>query len=334
MSAVSNAVANASDIGLVVQGTLIFLSAVVAVFGYIIQSRLQQKFHAKQMARERTERHTTARLLELRDSLRLKVGPIQAYMQQGQTHLLQFAMSNTGFKSIMPYWFEMIGGKHLLANAMKNKIHSLVIVDQPFLLNRTVEAIKKEPDSQLGRQYRRTMIVVVKKYFEPAALLIAQHMNDLPFPTRDVFKKKFPTLVGDPQLRKILLIHFTNWVYQMRYIIDEEWSIGNFSDIFPPHHPYPMAALGYLIGMVGVLKDEISTRTEGQMKFNSITGQEERKEMLQHVDALPSKVHVETKKENIGVGDDGGQETKRTKYAIGAVGGAVGGGMVAAVVGR
>ena len=41
------------------------------------------------------------------------------------------------------------------------------------------------------------------------------------------------------------------------------------------------------------------TRTEGLMKFNvpsryykTITGQEENKEMLQHVDALPSKVHV------------------------------------------
>jgi hypothetical protein len=330
----SNVGANASDIGLVVQGTLIFLSAVVAVFGYIIQSRLQQKFHAKQLARERTERHTTARLLELRESLRLKVGPIQAYLQQGHTHLFQFAMSNTGFKSVMPYWFEMIGGKHLFTNAMNHKIHSLVIVDQPFLLDRTVEAIKKEPDSRLARQYRRTMTVVVQKYFEPAALLIAQHMNDLPFPTRDEFKKKFPTLVGDPQLRKILLIRFTNWVYQMRYIIDEEWSVGNFSDISPPHHPYPMAAVNYLVGMVSELKDEISSRTEGQMKFNTITGQEEKKEMLQHVDALPSKVHVETKKEDRGVSDDdGGQETKRTKYAIGAAGGAVGGGVVAAVVG-
>ena len=55
---------------------------------------------------------------------------------------------------------------------------------------------------------------------------------------------------------------------------------------------------------------------------------------IPHVDALPSKVHVETKKEDRGVSDDdGGQETKRTKYAIGAAGGAVGGGVVAAVVG-
>ena len=276
----SNVGANASDIGLVVQGTLIFLSAVVAVFGYIIQSRLQQKFHAKQMARERTERHTTARLLELRDLLRLKVGPIQAYLQQGHAHLYQFAMSNTGFKSMMPYFFEMIGGKHLLMKAMKNEIHSSLVINyKPFLLDRTVQAIKKEPEGLLARQYRRTMIVVVQKYFEPAALLIAKHMNDLPFPTREVFKQKFPTLVGDPQLRKLLLIHFTNWVNQMRYIIDEEWSIGNFSDLFPPHHPFPVAFTVYLVGMVDELKDEISTRTEGQMKKANITYQEESKEI-------------------------------------------------------
>ena len=121
----------------------------------------------------------------------------------------------------------------------------------------------------------------------------------------------------------------------MRYIIDEEWSIGNFSDLFPPHHPFPVAVTVYLVGMVDELKDEISTRTEGQMKKANITYQEESKEMLQHADdasTVPSKVLVQTKKENI-VGDQGGKDTRRTKYAVGAVGGAVGDGIVAAVVG-
>ena len=56
---------------------------------------------------------------------------------------------------------------------------------------------------------------------------------------------------------------------------------------------------------------------------------------VQHADdasTVPSKVLVQTKKENI-VGDQGGKDTRRTKYAVGAVGGAVGDGIVAAVVG-
>ena len=137
--------------------------------------------------------------------------------------------------------------------------------------------VKKQTSVSKHRIYNCNRL---KVYFEPAALLIAKHMNDLPFPTREVFKQKFPTLVGDPQLRKLLLIHFTNWVNQMRYIIDEEWSIGNFSDLFPPHHPFPVAVTVYLVGMVDELKDEISTRTEGQMKKANITYQEESKEML------------------------------------------------------
>ena len=48
---------NASDIGLIVQGTLIFLSACIAVVGYVVQSRLSAKAHARQLRLEREERH-------------------------------------------------------------------------------------------------------------------------------------------------------------------------------------------------------------------------------------------------------------------------------------
>ena len=48
---------NASDIGLIVQGTLIFLSACIAVLGYAVQSRLSAKAHERQLRLEREERH-------------------------------------------------------------------------------------------------------------------------------------------------------------------------------------------------------------------------------------------------------------------------------------
>ena len=49
MSGTANNSTNASDVGLIVQGTLIFLSAVVGVLGYVIQSRLSQKEAARQL---------------------------------------------------------------------------------------------------------------------------------------------------------------------------------------------------------------------------------------------------------------------------------------------
>ena len=55
MSAVG--ASNASDIGLIVQGTLIFLSACIAVLGYVVQSRLTARAHERQLRLEREERH-------------------------------------------------------------------------------------------------------------------------------------------------------------------------------------------------------------------------------------------------------------------------------------
>ena len=55
MSGAANNSTNASDVGLIVQGTLIFLSAVVGVLGYVIQSRLSQKEAARQLLIQQKE---------------------------------------------------------------------------------------------------------------------------------------------------------------------------------------------------------------------------------------------------------------------------------------
>ena len=43
MSSTGSTSANASDVGLIVQGTLIFLSAIAAIVGYYVQGRLKSK---------------------------------------------------------------------------------------------------------------------------------------------------------------------------------------------------------------------------------------------------------------------------------------------------
>lgn len=80
--------ANASDVGLVVQGTLIFLSAIVAVLGYVIQNRLHDKAKERQLARERTEKHKEARLARLRKMLHDIIGPMSGLAQQGQQMMI------------------------------------------------------------------------------------------------------------------------------------------------------------------------------------------------------------------------------------------------------
>ena len=57
---------NASDVGLIVQGTLIFLSAVVAVLGYLVQSKLKRK--EEKLASER-QHDAEIRQLKLQNRL-------------------------------------------------------------------------------------------------------------------------------------------------------------------------------------------------------------------------------------------------------------------------
>ena len=67
--------AQASDVGLIVQGTLIFLSAVVGVLGYILQSNMRAKERIKENDEIRKRKNLDLRLQNLRDKLSTFVGP-------------------------------------------------------------------------------------------------------------------------------------------------------------------------------------------------------------------------------------------------------------------
>ena len=66
---------NASDVGLIVQGTLIFFSAVVAVIGYYVQGQLRAKERRREIQINRTEKLHQARLDEVRKKISEFVGP-------------------------------------------------------------------------------------------------------------------------------------------------------------------------------------------------------------------------------------------------------------------
>lgn len=235
----------------IIQGVLIFLSAITAVVGYVVQSRLAQAANKRELAIARRERHLDAKLAKMRQLLKTSVGPMQSLVQAGQNAMWTLGISLSGMEGggMMAYYLEYCGGdQQLMLEAFKNE--RMTMVAQPFLLGRLVEEMKTKPEGQMAKAYRATMTVALKRYFEPAAELIGTHLNDLPFPSRDAFKVKFPSLKGDPQLRKVLLIQMANWVHMMQHIVDEEWSNGNFSHIFPPHLLYPNGCVNYLIWLV------------------------------------------------------------------------------------
>lgn len=74
---------NASDIGLIVQGILIFLSAVIGVVGYYVQGRLKSKEKKEGMCSNSVTPFTQSRSLSL-----------QVYFSLSHTRILKFGSAN------------------------------------------------------------------------------------------------------------------------------------------------------------------------------------------------------------------------------------------------
>ena len=67
--------ANASDVGLIVQGTLIFLSAVVGVLGFLVKSRLERREKHRENEIQYEQHVRRLRLERIRTQLREFLGP-------------------------------------------------------------------------------------------------------------------------------------------------------------------------------------------------------------------------------------------------------------------
>ena len=71
----SNRSANASDVGLIVQGSLIFLSAIVAILGYSVQAHFKKKERRHEMEEKHRDYLRKTQLDSLRIKMRTFVGP-------------------------------------------------------------------------------------------------------------------------------------------------------------------------------------------------------------------------------------------------------------------
>ena len=319
----------------IIQGVLIFLSACTAVVGYVVQSRLAQAAHKRELEIARRERHMDAKLANMRQLLTTYVGPMQSLLQAAQNAMWTLGISLAGADGLMDYALEYFGGsKELMIKSFKNEV--MTMVAQPFLLERFVEEIKAKPLGAMATAYRSTMTVALQRYFLPAAELISTHLNDLPFPSRDDFKKKFPELKTNPQLRKVLLLQLANWVHVMKNIVDNEWAHGDYSHVFPPHLKYPNGAINYLIWMMDSLKDRIAAATSHVESYTHIHLEEEFAETRATLEHKKSgdKDTSKLKQSHDAESKSKPSKSKTTKYVVGTVAGAAGGAAAAIIAGK
>ena len=85
--------AAASDVGLIVQGTLIFLSAVVGVFGYLIQAKMARKAETRRREEDKAAKANEMLLHHIETKISLFIGPASALALASARAMFQFRAS-------------------------------------------------------------------------------------------------------------------------------------------------------------------------------------------------------------------------------------------------
>ena len=242
---------SASDVGLVVQGTLIFLSAVVGVCGYLVQARTKQK----QYIRETQVQH-------LRHVLDDIIGPAQALGSSAKKLRAEFYSSVVYRGKNMTYKEQVNdifgeGALRLIIDGQMNEYRR-------FVSPKTEAEMSANPQSFVAVQYRNFMRIFVKEYHRPLADLLKIKHCSLPLPSREEFKRRFPGHKSGT-LRKTFWLWQSAWTAEMETII-QQWDDGVYDLWFPVITPFPTHLTSLNTGILNDVKNEIERLTKGGLK--------------------------------------------------------------------
>ncbi len=183
---------NASDVGLIVQGVLIFLSAVVGVLGYVIQSRLGRAQKQREEELERKEHGRQLKLKRVREQIEKFVGPAVQLAEQQSRYSVRFIQNvlspGLGFNDICKVHFGFPNG---VVDAGK---FEKIYVEAFILSEENEKEIRKDlVNGKLATQYRQYVRMQMKYYALPLVDLLEKHaLSQQEQPTKEKFNKRFP----------------------------------------------------------------------------------------------------------------------------------------------
>ena len=307
-SELSSRTNNASDIGLIVQGSLILLSALVAVCGYYVQGRLKSKERQREMVDAQRERAVQMRLETLRKKISIFVGPCVQHLLNLQTTInyLQDWIKDNGYADEYKRYRDE---EDEAGNTMK-RMWGGHWSKRYTLVGKYVEAaIKADPTSKLARIYLRTFKIMISQYAIPLANLINLHGQYLQhWGDKEAWKKRFPGSATNGLARNLFPTQLVRWAHEFEVII-LQWDKNDYRDLFPVVNPFPSNCIMQFTSMVSDLRE---MENEAGVANHAIHHATEEQAKAQEI---PSPV------------------SKKKYVASSIVGGAVGGGIVAAVVG-
>ena len=271
---------NASDVGLIVQGSLILLSAIVALLGYSLQSRLKKKERKRELDEQHEDYLRKAQLVLLRAKLRTFVGPATQLAMSAWNTIWRNCFDINSFKSMGAYEKHGAGAPlvnlNLLAGGDRIHKHWVNPVEEggmnfsffpgmmrgewngitSFVGIEIENEIRNEPTSKLARHYFQFCKRVVKRYAAPLRDLFLSHSQTLDVRhSTDEFKKAYPVFASAGWLRNLMYLDLIEWVNCFEEIF-EQWNSNMYDNLFPQEVNFPLQTIPFLTKQLSELREK------------------------------------------------------------------------------
>ena len=246
---------NASDIGLIVQGLLIFLASVVGILGFIVKGRIERKAKQREDDLQYMQHLRRLNLERIRLQISSFVGPAAMHSMAIWSQFWNSTVAGNHEKTFDKLSGGLVSEYFISINFsfqafMKGHINDLRSWVGPACEQR----MREDPESLLALTYRSVMKRLVQRSAVPLTGLIENHGQVLSqFITVDEFKERFPCSAQDGWLRNSFYNSFINWTYEFLEIIDA-WSRKDYRLLFPQHAVYPAQLTPYLINQLTALR--------------------------------------------------------------------------------
>ena len=326
----STSSAAASDVGLIVQGTLIFLSAVVGVFGYLIQAKMARKAEKRRREEDKAAKANDMLLHHIDEKLKLFIGPASALALASARAMFQFRGSAKEYYPEESAACEK--AREERGETMSNYWKATWSNVNTFVGTTIETDMSNNPHSPHAKLYRCSFRANVKFTWGPLRDLLSQYSGHLmDWQTPEEFKKRWPC--GEQGiLRNTFFTRMITFANEAQCLVEEYWDKDDYTRMFPPV-PFPAQISMYLLTMAGRVRQKMTDNGIGEHK--SMSDEEEKKRLLKDATKLGVKVQengssseTSSKKETKKKMASGG----KSKYvAAGAAAGAVGAAVVSSL---
>lgn len=260
----------------IIQGVLIFLSAIVGLGGYFVQGKIKSKETQRQLARDRDDERRQLQLGRLRDQMAKFIGPASALSNAFWMAWWRIFGDKEKFGFFAGSPSDARFGKTLFLNDLTGgkiaRYHEEdVLLSVGTFVNGTLNEmeswagpevereIREDPTSKVAVLYFAHVRLLYRRYLFPLRDLFQEFAGFLwKMGDSDEFKVKYPSAAASGWLRNLFWLQLVNHCNEMEDIVIPAWDRGDFSLLFPAVHPFPVQLGMNLTRMLTELRQEES----------------------------------------------------------------------------